>query len=104
MPIGREPELAILRSPEAVARTFVVETTRSTCLDAPSQTGSSPLDAAWLAFRFRALAAALGALLRLVCRFHCRNKIHIEPAPLAPRPLRPLATRGGWRQKTADTS
>jgi hypothetical protein len=90
--------LSILRSVEPVARAFVVEATQSAwpCFEEPLETGGSPFNAACLASRFRALAAALGALLRWGCRLDCWN-IDID---CAPPPLRTTARpvfRDAWR-------
>lgn len=59
--------LAILRQAEAAAWAFVVDVTQSDwpCFGDLPELGSRPADAACLALRFRALAAALGALLGL---------------------------------------
>jgi hypothetical protein len=91
--------LSILRSVEPVARALVVEATQSewACFEEPLETGGSPLHAACLALRLRALAAALGSLLRSGCRFDCWN-IDIDGAPrrFASRPDPFFAMPGGW--------
>lgn len=59
--------LAILRRAEAVATAFAAATAEAAgateadfpWLDEPAECGASPLDAAWLALRFRLLAALL---------------------------------------------
>lgn len=62
--------LCILRWAEAAAHAFVVEATQANwpCLDELPETENRPVDAAWLAWRFRMFAAVLGALVRLACR------------------------------------
>jgi hypothetical protein len=67
--------LAILRQAEAVAAGFVAETMPADwpCVEQSLETGSDPADAAWLAWRFRMLAALLGALLRCECLADCRR-------------------------------
>ena len=59
--------LAILRRAESVANGFVVEATQaaSPSFDEECEADNGPVDAAWLAWRFRLLAAMLGALMRL---------------------------------------
>ena len=59
--------LAILRRAETVAHGFVVEATQTTWpyFEEERETAYRPVDAAWLAWRFRLLAAVLGALMRL---------------------------------------
>ena len=59
--------LTILRRAETAAHGFVVEVSQTTCpyLEDELETDIRPLDAAWLAWRLRLLAAVLGALLRL---------------------------------------
>ena len=63
--------LAILRRAETVAHGFVVEASQTTWpyLEEDLETDSRPVDAAWLAWRFRLLAAVLGALIRLASGF-----------------------------------
>ena len=56
--------LSILRRAEAVATSFVAATAEAAGADFPwlddtAESGASPLDAAWLALRFRLLAAVL---------------------------------------------
>lgn len=59
--------LALLRRAESVATSFVAATAEAAgateadfpWLDEPAECGASPLDAAWLALRFRLLAAVL---------------------------------------------
>lgn len=61
--------LAILRQAEAVAAEFVAETMPADwpCIEQFLEAESGAVDAAWLAWRFRMLAAALAALLRCEC-------------------------------------
>ena len=69
--------LALLRRAEAVATAFVAATAEAAgaaaddfpWLDEPAETGAGPLDAAWLALRFRLLAAVL-KLCRAAGRSH----------------------------------
>lgn len=98
--------LWILRRAEAVAREFVAEATRT---PPPVIEGiipeirNGPADAILLAWRFRVLAAALGALL---CPAHCSPCRSARPD----RALRDFAPRsgllplGGWTRKPNDTS
>jgi len=58
--------LAILRHAEGVALGYLTDTTGldwASCFEDEPEAGSGPADAAILAWRFRALAAMLGALL-----------------------------------------
>lgn len=99
--------LAILRAAESVARTFVVEATGidASFLDDPSECAGTPLDAAWLALRFRALAAMLCALLRPAWHFDRCNAASARAARGAPpRPCRLVAAPGGRAQGPYDTS
>ena len=59
--------LAILRRAETVAHGFVVEASQTTWpyFDDELEADCRPVDAVWLAWRFRLLAAVLGALMRL---------------------------------------
>ena len=83
--------LAILRQAEAVAAGFVAETmpTDWPCIEQSLETDIGPVDAAWLAWRFRMIAAVLGSLLS--CRF---DSFSIEPAPrrFARHPRRPMTS------------
>jgi len=62
--------LAILRRAETVAHGFVVEASQTTWpyTEEDLETDCRPVDAAWLAWRFRLLAAMLAALMRLAGR------------------------------------
>src|SRR5688572_3707326 len=97
--------LCILRRAEAVAHAFVVEATQTNwpCFDEPLEIQSRPVDAAWLAWRFRVLAAALGALLRLACR-PGRWNAGMDRAPRRLAPRRVLMMCGGWTRRPYDTS
>ena len=59
--------LAILRRAESVAHGFVIDATQATApyFHDEWEADNRPLDAVWLAWRFRLLAAMLGALMRL---------------------------------------
>ncbi len=97
--------LCILRRAETVAHAFVAEATAVTwpCLEEPLEIQNGPVDAAWLAWRFRVLAAALGALLRLASRPDRWNTVmDCAPRRLAPRHV--LMTCGGWTRRPYDTS
>ena len=94
--------LAILRQAEAVAAGFVAETLPAAwpCVEQSVEPGSDPADAMWLAWRFRMLAAALGALLS--CDF---DRFRTEPAPrrFARHPRRPM-TSNCLSRRPDDTS
>lgn len=93
--------LSILLRAEAVARGFVVGATR---WRAP-EIGTRPADASCLARRFRALAAALGACLRLARRFDGWNTgIGRAPRRHALGCDRRIATPSGGTPRPADTS
>lgn len=97
--------LSILRRAEAVARAFVVEAMQAQwpCFEEPLEIDNRPVDAVWLAWRFRVLAAMLGALLRLASRLNgCNAGIDRAPRRLAPGPV--LRVCGGWRRNLYDTS
>ncbi|MDP3898695.1 MAG: hypothetical protein Q8Q62_18640 [Mesorhizobium sp.] len=109
---GRSPPvrflvLSILFFAETVARGFVVGAAPGTwpCLGDPSEIPSGPMDAAQLARRFRALAAALGALLPPACRFGGRNAgSGRAPCRRAPNPHRLVTKPAGGAPRPADTS
>ena len=65
--------LCFLRPAEAVAREFVAGAAPTQRLAGNAMVENGPADPIRLASRFRALAAALSALLRLVCRLGCWN-------------------------------
>ena len=62
--------LVLLRHAEAVARDYIADATWMdlSCFDDDPEAGSSPVDAAVLAWRLRALAAVLSAWLYETCR------------------------------------
>jgi len=95
--------LAILRRAEMVAHGFVVEASQTTWphFDEELETDCRPLDAAWLAWRFRLLAAVLGALMRLASGVD-RWTAGTVCAPLA-QPLVLVMASGGTR-RPYDTS
>jgi hypothetical protein len=96
--------LAILRQGEAVAAGFVAETIPADwpCVEQPLETGSGPMDAAWLAWRFRMLAALLGAVLQCECLADCRR---IAGAPARAATVGPrLAAMVATAPACADTS
>lgn len=94
--------LAVLRQAEAVAAGFVAETMPADwpCIEQSLESESGPVDAAWLAWRFRMLAAMLGALLSWLF-----DSFSMEQAPrrLAPRP-RLLVMPCAWTLRPVDTS
>lgn len=97
--------LCFLRPAEAVAREFVAEVTHIRRFAGAAAIGNGPEHAIRLAMRFRALAAALGGMLRLACRSACSDaRIDGVARCLAPHsgPL-PVAA-GGWKQMPNDTS
>jgi hypothetical protein len=99
--------LSILGSAEAVAREFVAEATRTPqpAIEGIPEIRNAPADAVLLASRFRALAAALGALFSAARRSPCRSAcMDSALCHLAPPPARPLAHPGGWRPSPNDTS
>jgi hypothetical protein len=97
--------LCFLRPAEAVAREFIAEVTHAQRLAGAAAIGSSPAHAVRLAMRFRALAAALGALLRLGCRSGCSDaRIDDAARCLAPEPGPLPVTAGGWNERPDDTS
>lgn len=94
--------LAILGKVEAVARTYVVETMPAywPCVEQSLESESGPMDAAWLAWRFRMLAAMLGALLNC-----CFDSFGIGPATRRVAPdRRILITPRCWWRRPDDTS
>ena len=90
--------LCILRHAETVAHAFVVDATQANWpyFEESLEVETRPVDAAWLAWRFRLLAAVLDVLLRLACgpdRWNPamdRAQLHLAQ-PLV------LVTVGGWR-------
>lgn len=97
--------LCILRRAEAVAHAFVVEAIQTNwpCLEEALEVENRPIDAVWLAWRFRVLAAALSALLRLGCRPGLWNAcMDCAPRRLASRRL--LMTCWRWTREPCDTS
>lgn len=97
--------LSILRPAETVARAFVVDATptRWPGSEEPPFVQSRPLDATWLAASFRALAAALGAMVRLACCFQ-RSRVDWAPRRLATRPHQSLVAPRGAARRPDDTS
>lgn len=95
--------LFLLRRVEAVAYAFVMETAQTSwrCLDEPPETRGRLWNAAWLAARFRALAAALAVQLRPGRPFTGRSA-RVDRAPQ--RPGRLPVTLGAWARKPNDTS
>lgn len=95
--------LVLLRRAESAARAFVLEATGidSAFLEDPTDFGAGALDAAWLAWRFRVLAAALSALTGRPC---CpdRRKRCDRASRSAPRRLD--AARVGLAPEPNDTS
>lgn len=99
--------LSILWRAEAVVRAFVAGEmgTDEACFDDPSRFTASPLDAAWLALRFRTLAAVLHALSRLESGGGGWNPGGDHPPRRpAPRARLRLATPGGGAPVPFDTS
>lgn len=96
--------LCILRRAEAVAHAFVVEAMPVNWpgFEEAPETESRPVDAAFLAWRFRLLAAVLGAFLRLRAdAWHAgRARAPLRPAP----PLVLMIVFGGPTQRFYDTS
>lgn len=99
--------LSILRSAEAVAREFVVETTRTPQLsiEGPLEIRNTREDALLLASCFRALAAALGRLLSKTRRSPCWSAwMDSALCRFAPLPGRFSTPLGGWTPHPNDTS
>ncbi len=97
--------LAILRRAEAVAHGFVVEASQTTWpyFEEELETDNRPVDAAWLAWRLRLLAAVLRALLRLACG---PDRWNAGPVCAQRRLAQPLVLvmYGGWTRRPYDTS
>ena len=97
--------LAILRRAESVAHDFVLDATQATFpyFDEELEADNRPVDAAWLACRFRLLAAMLGALIRLTSGADSwQTGVDRATCRLASR--RVLMTGGGWTPMPNDTS
>ena len=97
--------LFILRRVETVAHAFVVDAVR---MDWPFDeeilaVDNGPADAIWLAWRFRVLAAALSALLRMVSCLDSRNAI-FDRAPRRLVTHSRLVASDAWGAKLHDTS
>ena len=95
--------LWILRRAETVLEEFVLdETGMPLAVEGFAVVGNGPDDALALAARFRALAAALAALLPLACLFGR----HPARRGFAFDHLAPLSGRrpGGWTREPNDTS
>ena len=98
--------LFILRQAESVAGSFVAEamqTFRPGGLVRIPPIPNSPADATGLAMRFRALAAALGALLLLARRFASLNTSRAARR-CGPRPGKLTITLGDRTRRPNDTS
>ena len=96
--------LLVLRPAETMAREFV---TVLTGMPLPGikgpETRNGPEDAILLASRFRAFAAALGALILLARRF-ARWNARRAAVRFAPHSGRLPVTSGDWTRKPNDTS
>ncbi|NMG39559.1 hypothetical protein GRZ55_09930 [Chelativorans sp. ZYF759] len=98
--------LCVLRRAEVAAAQFVFEARGAPLASMPILTSpNDPADAIRLAARFHALAAALGALLAVICRFNapaarpgCASG-HIWQCPGGP-----CVNFGGWIPMPNDTS
>jgi hypothetical protein len=97
--------LAILRRAESVAHGFVLDATQATWpyFDEELEMESRPVDAMWLAWRFRLLAAMLGALMRLASGADRWNH-GMDRAKCRLASRRVLMTCGGWMAMPNDTS
>ena len=97
--------LAILRHAESVAHGFVVDATQATWpyFDEEWEADNRPVDAAWLAWRFRLLAAMLGALMRLASGADSWHA-GMDRAACGLVSRRVLMTCGGWVPMPDDTS
>lgn len=103
--------LTILRHAEGVALGYLADTTGqdwSSCFADDPEGGCRANDAAELAWRFRMLAALLGALLLPQNRFddlHARTlRRDAARQAAAPFVLLSLAAPGGWPHHAPDTS
>jgi hypothetical protein len=97
--------LWLLRRAEAVAEEFVFEATGTPAIGGIAAVGNGPADAIRLAARFRALAAALGALLRPGQFCPCRNaRVDAALRRFARRAGRLPLAFGCWTRKPFDTS
>ena len=99
--------LSILRYAETVALGYVAETTGMdwSCFQDDPEAGSSPGDAAILAWRFRTLAALLGALLRPEGRLDgWTTGLDAAQQGLASCAFLSLVMLGGWQPAFYDTS
>jgi hypothetical protein len=97
--------LCILRRAETVAHVFVMEAMPVDwpCLEEALEIETSPVDAAWLAWRLRLLAAILYALLRMDrsadrwnVAMDCPSRNHAPPLV--------LILCSGWTRRAYDTS
>ena len=97
--------LAILRRAESVAHGFVVDATQATApyFHDEWEADNRPLDAVWLAWRFRLLAAMLGALMRLASGADTWHA-GMDRAACGQVSRRVLMTCGGWTPMPNDTS
>jgi len=97
--------LLFLRHAEAVAREFVVETTQTQRFARVLPIEGNPADAMLLAARFRALAAAIAALLHLACRLGLgTGRVDASVRLIALQPGQLLGAPGGWALGSIDTS
>lgn len=98
--------LAVLRHAEAVARCFVAEQTRFdlSCLEDGDEPRGHPSEAAWLALRFRMLAAMLADLVEAGCRPHGREPFAARAARRHVGPVLPLLLPARRRPRPRDTS
>ena len=98
--------LAVLRHAEAVARCFVAEETRFdlSCLEDGVEQRGHPVEAAWLALRFRLLAAMLADLVEAGCRLQGREPFAARGAALRVGPVLPLLLPALRRPRPRDTS
>ena len=97
--------LCILGWAETVAHAFVLNATQANgpFFEEELEVGTRPMDAAWLAWRFRLLAAVLGVLLRAACRPDRLNAAMDHPPLHRAQPL-VLVICGGWTRRPYDTS
>lgn len=99
--------LAILRRAECAAQVYVAEATQMEWadLEVEMEAGVDPGDAALLAWRFRWLAAVLGALLGPADRLDGEpDQFDRASLSLAPRARRRIAVPGGGSISPYDTS
>ena len=97
--------LCVLRWAESVAHSFVADATQADwpLFEEALEVETRPVDAAWLAWRFRLLAAVLGTLARLACRPDRWNAA-MDCAPLRVAPPLVLVMYVGAARRPYDTS